>query len=402
MTTVAPPTRDQQYGDKATPSDKEVKSTGAAASLNMKDNGLLLHVLCSQWFIEQYNSSPCPLHVWKWLFDIACLCGSPSLSSASFHTLVRLLETAEEPGHESWPVFVPITSQVLDVLASLGADKDRLTPDSLANGRLQCAPDKCSIRGGASQAVITGLTHLFSYLHLTLECRPPSLSSQDILHGVLLTVAVSLDTHLLQQSDTDLAGAMRKAMSAFLACFSEEAWNVDQDDLAGLLLSLSSHHHDCVHICHMIPSSSLKGESLRHDIIRRYLSRLVQPEKDQREWVGLSGGTTNKHLTDCRLCWSVIKHFYNQHSSTFEYYSMHSAIYLLSMLIASSLDMEWPRGVEEEMTVMLSDLGLVRIKDHADKTERVPVKERLIYFKLEMDTHKRRKSLGQMKLFKFE
>jgi len=414
MTMLIPPmptTGDKWCGDETTPSDNEVMSArlvaGGAASeagLSEEGGGLLLHALCGQWYMQEYSSTPCPLHVWEWLFDIACHCGNPSLGSASFHTLVQLLEMARLPGRESWPLLVPSCSRVLRVLESLGADQDTLSLDGLVGGRLQQGLGaSCPRKDGVSDAVVAGLTHLFSYLSLSLslEGRAPSWPSKDVAHCILLTVAVALDSSLLARSDVNLDGAMHCAMSSFLTCLSEEEWLEHRDELTRCLLALSAHHHDCVHICHMIPLSSSRGETLRLEIIRRYLSTLVKPEEVQKEWVGLSGGAASEPLVDCRLCWSVIKHFYCQHSSAFEYYSMHSAIYLLSMLVASSGDMRWPPGVEAEMKVMLSDLGVVRIKDKAERTERVPVKELLIYFKLEMDTCKRRKSLGQMKLFNF-
>ena len=379
MTTLSPPS------NMAEAEVMEACSTGDEHGEGKSD--LLRHYICDCWPVMEYASRPCPMHIWEWLFRISCLCCDVLVSKASLSNLIHLLEAAQDGGRDDWPVLVPSLSQVQQILESLGTDKKKLQFESLSQTGLEIS--EAAVHIACPPAVLVGLTHLFVYLNLAVQCRPNLKSAEDALHIILLTAALSLDSALLELNDLDLVHAMTGTVLSLLASIPDHSWQQCRDTLACRLRALSSHHHGCLHICDILLPSSPRSEELCRLVIRHFLVAIVFADEEAE---------VNRPIKDWKLAWRLVKFYHDRHSSTFDYYNMHSAMCMLSMLMASSSEMDWPSREEAEMKSMLADLGLVRIKDNADRTEKVPVKQLFIYFKLEMDTRRRKSSLCQMNL----
>ena len=353
-----------------------------------QESELMSQLICDRWFSLQYSSKPCPMNLWEWLFQTACLSCDQHLGQAAFSNLTSLLKYACGAGRNMWPVFVPTPSHVLQVLIAMGADQNILgekveqTPSQALENTADAIYTPCS------PSVIANLAHLHTYLPLAVQARPNLLSTQDIHSLIIMVATLSLDSNLLQH-DTLLLHIMSHAISVLLESIPESSWHNSISFLTATLGALSLHHHDHLHICKLLIPSSSRSQELQKITCRYYLWMVLFPDN--------ASGVLSS-LQDWELAWRVVKHFYDQPSSAFHYYSMYSVMCTLNLLVSSS-EMNWPSlAKEEEFRDMLANLALVRIKDHPDKTERVPVKDLLIFFKLEIDSGKS-KQTHQMDLF---
>lgn len=373
--------------------EQSAECSGKGTDWTLSDDPqFLYHLICNHWFTMEYASKPCPPHIWNWLFEISCKSCDTSIGEVSLATLISLLRVAGETDHKSWHVLVLNPSHIIEVLVALGADRGKLQVDSLVKGQVrQNAPSEQS--GKLSEAVEVGLKHLFTYLDKSILCRPQRMTREDLLHTVVLTVTVALDSHLLQLNDSGLTRAISNALSSLLDCVPDDAWPEWHVRAASKLQPLSSHHHDCLHICGIILSSSRRSEELKRLVIRQQLISVLFP--------GNVAGSTIDLIKDWKLAWSLVKFYNDKPLSAFEYYSMYSCVCLLGMLFALSVENDWPPKEEAEVKTMLSNLGLVRIKDNVDHVERFPVKDFFIYLWSEMDSRKKSKSLRQSNLFDF-
>lgn len=351
---------------------------------------LLSQLICDSWFSLHYKSKPCPMILWEWLFQTTCLSRDQHIGQAALSNLTSLLECARGTGRTMWPVFVPTPNHVLQMLIALGADQKMLseTLEQTLSGILENTEDVA--HSLCSPSIIANLSHLLTYLTLAVQDRPDLLSTRDIHSLIIMVATLSLDSGLLQQ-DTLQALDMSRAVSVLLEAIPEMCWPDSISFLTATIAALSSHHHNRLHLCKLLTPSLCRSQELQCLTCRHYLWMLLFPAT-------VTGVPSS--LPDWELAWRVIKHFHDQPSSAFHYYSMYSVMCMLRMLVSSSSDMNWPSLAKEgEFRDMLSNLALVRIKDHPDRTERVPVKDLLISFKLEMDSRKSKRTLHQMDLF---
>ena len=334
-----------------------------------------------------YRCKPCPMNLLEWLFQVACSSHDQLIGEAALSNLILLLENSCDADRGSWPILVPTPYLVVQLLKTLGADVKmfKLTTEEAFLSPPGESVD-VSLTSGL-QSIIANVTRLFKYLSLVVRIRQDSFSTEDLQSLIIILATLSLDSGLLQH--VSFLGHISHTISVLVKAIPELCWIDSISFLVTALMSLSTHHHDRLHLCKLLPSFPLRALELIQLTCQRFLCEVVFP-----------GGS--RVLSECELAFEVIKHFHSQPSSAFHYYSMYSVVWMLDMLMSSSSDLKWLSPARErEFMDMLGHLALVKIKDNADVTERAPVKDLLITMKLGMDSRKRKETQQQMNLFQY-
>lgn len=373
------------------PGYHKVEEEGPIADLEknlmQQMNPHVLHqLICERWFLLTYRAKPCPTCIWEWLFQIMCLSCDQQLAQMAFINLKTLVEWA----HESSMIHVPKPCTVVEVMVSLGADRDQLeakTVDHVTTTEPRTVdhvtttePSDDVFPSSFMEVVCSRLSNLCRYISLVVSANPSSLPPDQIHHLFFMFSKVSLDCSLTK--GPPVLTSIAECLSSLVSAIPELSWTDSLSVLSTQLTDLSAHHHNLLHLNKMVSPVSPRMRQLLKIVCKMSIWKLLFP------------GTipSPKERVDRSFAWKIIRHYYTTPSSQFEYYSMYSVMCLFSNFMNMSV-FEWPsEQMKREFKSMLSTLGSVKIKDTVDNIERAPVKDVFIRMSLEIATQKSRDS----------
>lgn len=335
---------------------------------------VLHQLICDRWLLLCYHLKPCPAHIWEWLFQVTCLSCDQVLAERAYMNLESLVERASDKSR----VYVPSLSTVLDVLVSLGADRELLQEDTAP--LTPTAEPADDVFPPSPPSHLSNLTYLIRYLTLAVTSHPSLLTPTHLSHLLHTLVTVSLDSTLTGQPR--LQGMISRCLSSLVSAIPDSSWGEVLHPLARRLVKQGlQHHHNLLHICRLLLPSCPAMIQLQKVVLRYSVWELVFP------------GTPHQPLSDWAFGWTVVGHYYNMPASDYQYYPMYSVVCLLSQLL-NQFPPEWPQPEKKrEFKSMLSKIASVKIRDSAERTERAPVKDMLISLSLEMANQRSRNTV---------
>ena len=327
---------------------------------------VLSQLICERWFLLCYRTSPCPLLIWQWLFQIMCLSCNEHLAEKAYFNLQTLVEWTSD----KTLVYVPMTTTVLDILVNLGADKSQLD-----KGRSQESMAKKSDCDD-SFLHLTNLSNLFRYLSCAVTANPTALSADDLYQIICITVIVSLDCSVTKSPP--VLSVISECLSSLVTAIPTASWPTSLCLLPSCLAQLSTHHHDLLHLSRLFVTPVVSTGTIPR------VTELQVAVCKVSMWKLLFPGNMSAELTDHEVAWGVVKHYCDTPISHFRYYDMYSIICMLSKFMNLSR-LDWPSADKINFKNMLSRLANVKIRDIAESAERAPVKDLLITMALELD-----------------
>ncbi|XP_029195881.2 uncharacterized protein LOC114961374 isoform X2 [Acropora millepora] len=229
----------------------------------------LQELLCGGWILQHYLDRPCPPDVAHWLFQILCRHSDRHIIKSSFDVLWVLTEAAAEnrkdlpqrPRGSSW---VPSVKKIVMELLRLGATIPQLYPGSLVDalnikemffseidsGEIQIVD--VTVSGGPQTECFPAenIMHLVQFITHCLQKCPRSVTVQDLRNLVLLMCRLSLDVRL-QTRVFDIEMCLAAAMN----CYGEMQWPDEVKELCSIVVVLSSHHRNLLHLVEIQPPS---------------------------------------------------------------------------------------------------------------------------------------------------
>lgn len=361
----------------------------------------LREIVCGKWLSLCYQHKPCPHTVCQWLFQLMCLADEDELSSGAFRSLLSLLKLSTFTGKQA-SFHVPSLEEIVGVLVSLGAERARLLPGRGSTDALQETDGSDDVFDGL-QPPLRRLSRLIDYLSALVKASPQCYSTGELVDLVMILLSVSLDPAVCGQL---IEANTRHCISALVAALPEDGLMEAVTRLTEQAVRISQHHHSCLHVATMITGVSPKQRLLQESICRAsILQELGLSEEDEEagEKMGgetrleskagteakiVSGSSGNQFARKRSFLRRVIQYYCNQKQEDIDYYSMHSVLLLLSLLIHPA-EMQWSSNAQrKEFEMMLGQLVSTRLRDNTSQPERGPVKDLLIRMKLEINSQR--------------
>ena len=342
------------------------------------DPDVLSQLICQRWFLLCYRSKPCPVIVYKWLFQITCLSCDLHVADRAHVSLQTLVEWASDKTQ----VYVPTPQTVLDILARMGADRALLE----AASRGTPTGDNVMMSATSSNDVfqlppplLSNVSNLLRYVSRAISAHPSALSTSELHQLFCMLAYLSLDSTL--NKDARCLSDTSACVSAIVSALPESDWNVSLPSLSSRLVGLSQHHHDRLQLTRLLVPNSARMKQLQIAACKESTWRTVFPD------------TPFKPLPDWTFMWTVVEKYYDTPASEYVYYSMYTAVCLLTQLL-HLCSPHWPSGEKKrDFKSMLSKLASVKIRDSAESVERAPVKDILIAMSLEMASQRSKDTL---------
>lgn len=353
----------------------------------------LQELLCGGWILQHYLNRPCPPDVAHWLFQILCRHSDRHIIKSSFDVLWVLTEAAAEnrkdlpqrPRGSSW---VPSVKKIVMELLRLGATIPQLYPGNLVDalnikemffseidsGEIQIVD--VTVSGGPQTECFPAenIMHLVQFVTHCLQKCPRSVTVQDLRKLVLLMCRLSLDVRL-QTRVFDIEMCLAAAMN----CYGEMQWPDEVKELCSIVVVLSSHHRNLLHLVEIQPPSVL-GVQLQRLLSATLLQWLVpkfcehvEPEKN------CTSERCDAPVPDSIEVSNLVKLVERlKCTDESDYFLLHTIISLVSFAVGSEDLPSQERGPLEKLTDKLRKLN-GDIKDpRAAFMDRTKVKDLLL------------------------
>ncbi|XP_074613049.1 SMC5-SMC6 complex localization factor protein 2-like isoform X1 [Acropora palmata] len=353
----------------------------------------LQELLCGGWILQHYLDRPCPPDVAYWLFQILCRHSDRHIIKSSFDVLWLLTEAAAEnrkdlpqrPRGSSW---VPSVKKVVMELLRLGATIPQLYPGNLVDalnikemffseidsGEIQIVD--VTVSGGPQTECFPAenIMHLVQFITHCLQKCPRSVTVQDLRNLVLLMCRLSLDVRL-QTRVFDIEMCLAAAMN----CYGEMQWPDEVKELCSIVVVLSSHHRNLLHLVEIQPPS-VPGVQLQRLVSATLLQWLVPKFCEQVEAEkNCTSERCDAPVPDSIEVSNLVKLVERlKCSDESDYFLLHTIISLVSFAVGSEELPSQERGPLEKLTDKLRKLN-GDIKDpRAAFMDRTKVKDLLL------------------------
>ena len=392
----------------------------------------LKNIVCSQTLPLAYIEKPCPMELSQWLFQLMACSEDPQISSGALRSLVGLRQAT---GRQDFRFSAPSVAEIMDVLVSLGAERDKLHPPLSRSGTqvrvMPLDPEGEEVFSAVAPPT-NNLINLTSYISLCVRTTT-DYNVQNLEELVMILSSLSLDHHCMHI----LRRSLQMCIHNVLDAYPESVWLKAVKRLSPLLVCLSPHHHDHVALARLISGTRQRTKHLLKDFCRHCLVQMVNlsseesqtnshangssssSEKslvDEKDRSDLSGdvGSSSKATktataseytgpTDCVFLKRLLESYRQLlpgKMSNEDYYKLHSFLHLLQ-LYAPVSDLVFPsKATKEEF---ISVLGTLRATVREDSTRPITsaVKDALIRMKLELEAQGGGTRERQTDLFSF-
>ena len=368
----------------------------------------LKNIICGQMLPFAFLTIPCPPQLQQWLFQLmACLCDT-AISLEAHKSLIGLLQSAKKLNPIDPPSSVPTVEDIVDVLVTLGADREKLRPLITQDGSavLPVLDNQAGDEVFLPPKPPSGnLLHLVNYLSACLYHVPGCYNVQELEDLILILTTLSLD----QFFSLFLKSSLQQCVQLLLAAYPDSLWFKAVQRLSPQLLCLSSHHHDRLSVAYLICRQTQRQKYLLRDFCVRCLVQMLGLNREKVGWgcSGKQGGEVGEGGSDAceevegghemdgsgggscstKTLWKeVLLHYKKASLKEFQsedYYQMHSVLHMLELCSPLS-ELTWSSEKEKLEHVHLLSTVCTEIRDDPSRPARAPVKELLIRMRLEI------------------
>ena len=249
--------------------------------------GDLKNIICGQMLPFAFLTVPCPPELQQWLFQLMACSYDPNISLEAHKSLIGLLQSAKKLSPNGPPSSVPTVEDIVDVLVTLGADREKLRPLITQDG-VAVHP---VIDNQAGDEVFLppkppsgNLLHLVNYLSACLHHVPSCYNVQDLEDLILILATLSLD----QFCSLFLKSSLQQCIQLLLAAYPDSLWFEAVQRLSPQLLCLSSHLHNRLSVAHLFCRQTQRQNYLLRDFCVRCLVQMLGLNREKVGW-GCSG-----------------------------------------------------------------------------------------------------------------
>ncbi|KAI0211011.1 SMC5-SMC6 complex localization factor protein 2 [Lamellibrachia satsuma] len=331
---------------------------------------LLVQFLCSGTVQLCFHAVSCQKHFLSWTFQLLSVhrCGVEGLFSLLYDVLV--MKTGKG---STW---VPSVSDIIRVFVNYGATFEDLCPHphlvSFSKDDLLSTEDKENIEEGQGDHQVAPLgaarTYGIENLQLVIQVISHALTLRPHLYTVndLMTLTTALLKVALDISLTEgmLAFDFQVCLSAALNAFSADDWSTKAIELCYNLSSLTTHHHNRVHLVAILPPGG-RGRYLQRRLAYVMLQQLVFANSRPRD------------LTDFKVCqlFGVMQALVSQAHTDF--YQLSSLLALINQSVGNETLKTAERDDLRQLTDMLRRM-IGNVREYIHVLDRTLVKDIMV------------------------
>lgn len=337
-------------------------------------------LITSQWLVLFYREKPCPLAIWQWLFQIMCRSCDKRMSIGAYTNITNLVAGAKVINQVD-SIFFPSITDFVDILVSLGVDKERLSDNEVP---AQTNDDVFS----SSPSIFSNVCRLLGYLKVCVETCPEYYSAADLEEFIVLVANISLDANLYQ---VVLPDNITEFIKVLVGGIPSSHWACSVERLSSKLLSLNHHHHNKLHVARLITGMTERLSTLQMSVCRKSIEFLLEKLP-----------STNAK-TSTEFARAVLIYYYHLKSPSFDYkmcYKMSSILSMLALFLNLS-KLVWKDDKSEREFAQLLGALSDKVRDDSNHPERGLVKDMLIQMKLEFEGRKAIKKQTDLNSFVF-
>ncbi|XP_054839577.1 SMC5-SMC6 complex localization factor protein 2 [Eublepharis macularius] len=257
------------------PIEKYLLGSGITQQLFVINEGLLM---------SAYYSSPCPVPILKWMFQMMSVHSDRSVSKKILDMLMALTITNASVSDPLRP-WIPSLCDIATVLTNMGIPFNTLFPlldfqPPFNKDNIMCEMYKTVGKqesGDFSEnmtsfflLVQSSLCNMAKFLQLCIGICPEHYTDEEILLLLLLLFKVSLEKELKQFPLVDLEYLIIKLLENI------RKWDTEMPKLCLAISCLSSHHHDLLWLVQFVPNWTARGRQVRRRLSLVVISKLLK------------------------------------------------------------------------------------------------------------------------------
>ena len=231
----------------------------------------LKHIICGVMLPLSYVGRPCPVELTQWLFQLMACSQDRQVSSGALRSLMELL--GQSLG-QKMSFSAPTLAEIIDVLVTLGAEREKLHPPTSASGtKVHTLPlDREAVKlSNVVGPPSTNLLNLTTYVSACVRALAASYSIQHLEELALVLCSLSLDRH----SQLFLRRNLQTCLRHVLAAYPEMVWPKAVARLSPQLVCLSPDHHHHVLLARLLRGTTARELCLLRDFCRLCLVEMV-------------------------------------------------------------------------------------------------------------------------------
>nr|XP_056705884.1 SMC5-SMC6 complex localization factor protein 2 [Euleptes europaea] len=257
------------------PIEKYLHDSGITQQLFVINEGLLL---------SAYHSSPCPVPILKWMFQMMSVHSDRFVSNKILDMLMALTIKNALVSDQPRP-WIPSLCDIAMVLINMGAPFNTLFPvlrfqptfteenimsELYKTVRKQATGNFAENLASFFLLVQSRLCNMAKFLQLCVGICPEHYTDQEILLLLLLLFKLSLEKELKQYPLVDLENLIMKLLENI------RKWDTEMPKLCLAISYLSSHHHDLLWLVQFVPNWTSRGRQARRHLSLVVISKLLK------------------------------------------------------------------------------------------------------------------------------
>ncbi|KAL8187426.1 UNVERIFIED_CONTAM: hypothetical protein K2H54_048502 [Gekko kuhli] len=257
------------------PLEKYLLGSGITQQLFVINEGLLM---------SAYHSSPCPVPILKWMFQMMSVHSDRFVSKKILDMLMALTITNASVSDQPRP-WIPSLCDIATVLINMGVPFNTLFPllhfqPTFTEGNIMSEMTRTvgkQATGGFSEnppsfffLVQSSLCNMAKFLQLCVGICPECYTDKEILLLLLLLFKLSLEKELKQYPLVDLEHLIIKLLENI------RNWDTEMPKLCLTISDLSSHHHDLLWLVQFVPNWTARGRQARRHLSLVVISKLLK------------------------------------------------------------------------------------------------------------------------------
>ncbi|XP_053167505.1 SMC5-SMC6 complex localization factor protein 2 isoform X2 [Hemicordylus capensis] len=244
-----------------------------------------LFVILEGLLVSAYHSSPCPVPILKWMFQMMSIHSDCSVSRKILHILMTLTIKHASSGNDQPRPWIPTLLDIATVLINVGIPFSALFPllefqPPFTEGCIMSEmqnnvgkPTSEDLFGNSASFFLlieTNLCNMAKFLRLCVSICPECYTDKEIFLLLLLLFKLSLEKELKQFPLVDLECLIIKLLENI------REWNTKMSELCLAISDLSSHHHDLLWLVQFVPNWITRGRQVRRHLSLIVISKLLK------------------------------------------------------------------------------------------------------------------------------
>ncbi|XP_044293347.1 SMC5-SMC6 complex localization factor protein 2 isoform X2 [Varanus komodoensis] len=244
-----------------------------------------LFVIIEGLLKSAYHSSPCPVPILKWMFQMMSIHPDSSVSRKILDGLMTLTVEHASADNDHPRPWIPSLFDIAAVLVNLGAPfcalfplqnfQPSFTEDDIMSEMSETVMKQQSgdILGDSTPFFLlidTSLCNMAKFLQLCISICPDGYTDEDIFLLLLLLFKLSLEKELKQFPLVDLECLVIKLLENI------REWDTKMAELCVAISCLSNHHHNLLWLVQFVPNWITRGRQVRRHLSLVIISKLLK------------------------------------------------------------------------------------------------------------------------------